>query len=73
MLRLNRRQLTGTILAGAAVAATPAPSLAQAPAAPDTPEQLLASAKRNVESNRATLAKFKLPMAVEPAASFKAF
>lgn len=73
MLRLNRRQLTGSFLAGMAAAAATANANAQAPAAQETPAGLLDAAKRNITSNRAALEKFKLPMAVEPASSFKAF
>lgn len=73
MLRLNRRQLTSSFLAGMAAAAATANSAPQASPAPETPSDLLAAAKRNITSNRAALEKFQLPMSVEPASSFKAF
>jgi len=73
MLRLNRRQLTSSLLAGMAAAAATANAAPQAAPAAETPSDLLAAAKRNIASNRAALEKFQLPMAAEPASSFKAF
>lgn len=73
MLRLNRRQLTSSFLAGMAAAAATANAAPQTSPAPETPSDLLAAAKRNITSNRAALEKIQLPMSVEPASSFKAF
>jgi len=73
MQRFNRRQLTATMIATVAAAVATTSANAQPPAAQEAPEDLLAAARRNVTSNRAALAKFQLPMAVEPATSFKAF
>lgn len=72
MPRLNRRQLTQTLLTGAATAAATASLAAQSPASQASPDELLATAKRQVASNRETLNRIKLPMATEPASAFKA-
>lgn len=68
MVRVNRRQLTGALLAGAAVPQ----GNAQSPAAQPAGDQLLAEAKGQVAANRATLHRFPLPMSTEPASAFKA-
>ena len=56
-----------------AAAASSAHASPQTPPTQESPADLLAAARRNITSNRATLEQFKLPMAVEPASSFKAF
>ncbi len=72
MPRLNRRQLTQTLLTGAATAASAANLAAQTSAPQASTDELLAAAKRQVASNRETLNRIKLPMATEPATAFKA-
>ncbi|HZO51364.1 MAG TPA: hypothetical protein VFB63_01540 [Bryobacteraceae bacterium] len=72
MPRLNRRQLTQTLLTGAATAAVGASLSSQAPSSEPAADDLLAAAKRQIASNRETLDRIKLPMATEPASVFKA-
>lgn len=72
MPRLNRRQLTQTLLTGAATAASAAQLAAQASAPQVSNDELLAAAKRQVARNRETLNRIQLPMATEPASVFKA-
>jgi len=67
MSALNRRELATALLAAAPMAAQPP---AQQPIPP--PQELLDAARRQVQSNRAELDKFKLPMAVEPSFRFQA-
>lgn len=60
---MRRRDLAWILLAGAA----------QAPAQTQTaPADDLAAARERVKANGAELAKFKIPMATEPAFAFKA-
>lgn len=61
---MRRRELAWVLLGGAA-GATGA-------AAQTTAEQDLAAARERVKANSAELAKFKIPMATEPAFVFKA-
>ncbi len=72
MQRLNRRQLTQTLLAGAATAVAAPGAGAQTSSPQPLADELLAAAKRQVENNRSTLDKFPLPMSTEPASAFKA-
>jgi hypothetical protein len=69
-VKLTRREL---VVAAGSVAA--AKALAQAPAAPPQPpgpRDFAQEARDNLQRNGATLAKFVIPMAVEPAFQFKA-
>lgn len=61
-MKLKRREL---LVAAAAVATVEAQTQA-------TPGDLLELAKRNLKGNREAMDKVKLPMAVEPAFSFRA-
>jgi len=72
MKRFNRRQLTQTLLTGAAAAAAGSGVSAQTSSLQAPADDLLAAAKRQVENNRSTLDKFPLPMSTEPASAFKA-
>ena len=60
---MRRRDLAWLLLAGAA----PDGAIAQTTAAED-----YSAARERVKSNGAELAKFKIPMATEPAFAFKA-
>jgi len=62
---LTRRELAGLIVAPALLAQTPA---ATAP----TPDEELKAARDQNRQNQEQLAKFPLPMAVEPATHFRA-
>jgi hypothetical protein len=65
---LTRRQW-----AGALAAATAAPAQTPPPAAvADSPAELLAQAKQNIERNREALAKFEIERSQEPAVRFEA-
>ena len=65
---MTRRKMAAAALAPAAAL------LAQQPPAPpaDQPADPLDRARRQIRSNAATLARFDLPMAAEPAFQFKA-
>ena len=66
-MKLTRRKLTAAMLGSAAGA------LAQTqPPQPATPEEELTAARERMRTNAAALAAQELPMAVEPAFSFKA-
>lgn len=64
--KLTRRQLAG-VAAGSLVAAS---ALAQVPAPPPTTD--LDKARESHRQNSETLAKFDIPMSLEPAFHFKA-
>lgn len=65
-MKLTRREL-GAALAGAA------PLAAQAPAAPpEDPAEELQAAQQRLRRNVQTISKVAVPMAIEPAFSFKA-
>ncbi len=66
-MKLTRREAAALLSAPAA----PAPPQA-APASAETPEQLLAAARNRLRRNLETLAKIRLPGAIEPAFQFKA-
>lgn len=66
---MRRRELAWVLLGGAAGATGAA---AQTTAGQATAEQDLAAARERVKANSAELAKFKIPMATEPAFVFKA-
>jgi len=63
---MRRRDLAWILLAGAA------PGSAQTQPAQATPADDLTAARERVKANGAELAKFKIPMATEPAFAFKA-
>ena len=64
-MKMTRRQLAATAIASAA--AMPQ----NPPAAPDSPEELLAAARSQVQRNGEALAKVAIPMSLEPAFQFK--
>lgn len=70
MVRVNRRQLTGALLAGAAQLNAQTPAAQQA--VPQDADEMLAEARRQVAANRSSLHRFPLPMSTEPASAFKA-
>lgn len=70
MVRVNRRQLTGALLAGAAKLNAQTPAVQQA--VPQDADEMLAEARRQVAVNRSSLHRFPLPMSTEPASAFKA-
>jgi len=66
--KLTRRQIAVAVASSAAI-------LAQTPAnapIPQTPEEELQAAQASIRRNAEQLAKFDLPMFVEPAVHFKA-
>ncbi len=67
-MKLTRREWAGALAASGAASAVQAP----ANAAQDAPEDLDKAATARLQRNAAALAQAKLPMAVEPAFSFKA-
>jgi hypothetical protein len=64
-MKITRREWAGALAAGAA-------GIAGAQEKPDTPEELRKAAGERVRRNANTLTKYKVPMATEPAFSFKA-
>jgi hypothetical protein len=62
-MKLTRRELAGVLACGAAV---------QAQSPSETPEQLRKAASEEVRRDSAEIAKFKVPVVVEPAFSFRA-
>lgn len=66
-MKINRRQWAAIVAGSGASAQTPPPS-----AAPQTPAAELDAARAQLRANLDQLAKVKVPMAVEPAFTFKA-
>ena len=66
MSTLTRRQLAAALAAAAPLAAQ------EAPPQPATPAEELKAATERLRRTTGTLAKFDVPMAAEPAFSFKA-
>lgn len=66
-MKLTRRELVSTVTAAAALAQTPPQKQA-----PTTPEAELQKARSDVKSRATLLARLDVPMAVEPAFSFRA-
>jgi hypothetical protein len=66
MDKLTRRQVAAAIAATAPLAAQ------EAPPQPATPADELKAAAERLRRTTGTLAKFEVPMAAEPAFSFKA-
>jgi hypothetical protein len=65
-MKLTRRELGATLAAGA-------PLAAQAPSPqPETPAEELKAAQARLGRTTQTLSKFAVPLAAEPAFSFKA-
>jgi len=71
---MRRRELAWVLLGGAAGAtgAAAQTTAGQTSAGQTTAAQDLAAARERVKANSAELAKFKIPMATEPAFVFKA-
>lgn len=65
MTAFNRRELATALLAAAPLGAQQAQAQAR-------PEDLLEASRKQIQSQRAELNKFKLPMAVEPSFRFQA-
>jgi hypothetical protein len=66
--QITRRQLAGVAAGCAAVSLSAVSATAQAPA---TAQDFAAAARESHKQNSATLAKFEIPMALEPAFQFK--
>ena len=65
-MKISRRKLAvSAVAAASAIAQTPAP-----PA--ESEDELLKAARAQIKNNGDALAKFKLPIATEPAFQFKA-
>lgn len=65
-MKISRRKLAvSAVAAASAMAQAPAPSA-------ESEEELLRAARAQVKNNGEALAKFKLPIATEPAFQFKA-
>jgi len=70
-MKLTRRQLTG-LLAVAPAAGRLARAGTQAPAAVESPEQLLEAQRKDAREGVAAIRKVQLPIDTEPAFSFRA-
>jgi hypothetical protein len=66
-MKVTRRKLAATLIAGAAVLPAQTPAPPQPPATDD-----LTVARERMRASAAALANTKLPMATEPAFQFKA-
>ncbi len=66
-MKITRRTLAASAVASAAAMAQNPPA-----ASPESPEELLAAARAQVKRNGEALAKFSVPMELEPAFQFKA-
>jgi hypothetical protein len=67
-MKLTRRQVAASL---AAVAAVPAPAVAQTPPSQPQPDDLTAARDR-LKNNAGALASVPFPMSTEPAFQFKA-
>ena len=65
-MKMTRRTLAASAIASAAAVAQNPPA-----AAPDSPEELMAAARSQLQRNGEALAKVAVPISLEPAFQFK--